>query len=96
MLVEEQMELIERRAGKLPVMLLVEIAQRHRVHKQLIEVLDTLQACGLVERDRQFDKVAERLDLMRVLVVERLCAPEDLVGIKYGFGHDGTPERCAS
>ena len=44
MLVEQQMQLVERRSGDLPVVLLVQVAQRHRVGKELVQVLDALLA----------------------------------------------------
>jgi hypothetical protein len=39
------MRLVKRRPGHLPVMFLVQIAQRHRVREKLIEILDRLLAC---------------------------------------------------
>jgi hypothetical protein len=39
-LVEEQMELVKRRSGNLPVMLFVQIAKRKSAGKRLIEHLD--------------------------------------------------------
>ena len=44
MLVEQQMQLIERRSRDLPVVLLVQVAQRHRVSEQLIEIGDAFLA----------------------------------------------------
>src|SRR2546425_9354729 len=51
MLVEQQMELVESGPGYLPVMLLVQVAQRHGVREQLVEVFDALFAGRLGERD---------------------------------------------
>ncbi len=71
MLVEQQMQLVEGRAGDLPVVFLVHVAQRHRVREQLIEVRHALEARALFERDRQLHEMAERLDLVRGLMDQR-------------------------
>jgi hypothetical protein len=39
-LVKEQMQLVERVTGDLPMVFLVEIAQRHRVRQKLIQIVD--------------------------------------------------------
>src|SRR5258706_3598422 len=66
-LIEEEMELIERGAGNLPVMFLVQVAKRHRVGQQLIEIVDALFARVFRQCNRHSDQVAERLDLVRGL-----------------------------
>src|SRR5713226_8743976 len=43
MLIEEQMQLVERRSCDLPVRFLIQIAQGHRVCKQLIELCGHFQ-----------------------------------------------------
>src|ERR1700740_2773223 len=58
-LIEEEMELIERRAGHLPVMFLVQVAKRHRVSEQLIQILDALFAPVLRQWVRNSDKLAQ-------------------------------------
>jgi len=42
--VEQEVQLVERRSRDLPMVLLVEIAQRDRICEQLIEILDALLA----------------------------------------------------
>ena len=69
-LVEEEMQRVERRPRDLPVMLLVEVPQRDRVGEDLVQVLDALPGDSLRERDRPVDHLAERLDLVRLLAIE--------------------------
>ena len=52
-LVEQEMELVERGPGDLPVGLLVEVPQRDGVCERLIERLDALDADRLGKPDRQ-------------------------------------------
>lgn len=82
-LVEEQVQLVEGGPRHLPVVPLVEIAERHRVGQELIEVGDAALADFLVERDRQPGNPAEQLDLARLLV-------EEGSGALRAFGHDVT------
>ena len=51
-LVEEQMKLVKRRSGNLPVMLLVHVAQRHGVSQDLVQVGDARFTSGFIEGDR--------------------------------------------
>jgi hypothetical protein len=53
MLVKEKMELVKRGAGDLPVVLLVHVAQRHRVRQNLVQIVDAGFAGGFVESDGQ-------------------------------------------
>jgi hypothetical protein len=48
-------------------MFLVQVAKRHRVGQQLIEIVDALFARVFRQGNRHSDQVAERLDLVRVL-----------------------------
>ena len=52
MLVEEQMELVERHSRDLPVVFLVHVAQRHGVGEELIQVVGAGGADPFVEGDR--------------------------------------------
>src|SRR5438094_3403402 len=61
------MELVERVPRHLPVGLLVEIAERDRVHEGLVERFDAFQANGFVEPDRHPYERAVGLQLGRAL-----------------------------
>src|SRR6266850_8383562 len=89
------MELIKRRSRKLPMMLLVQIAQRHRVRQQLVEVVHTLPADLLRERDRQLDEMSERLNLMCVLMGQRLRLVQNRVGVNQSLCHVLSPCRLS-
>src|SRR5437660_7339187 len=81
------MELIERWSRKLPMMFLVQIAQRHRVRQQLVEVVHAVPADFLRQRDRQLDEVSEWLNLMCVLMGQRLRLVQNRVGVNQSLGH---------
>ena len=78
---------------------LVHVAQRHRVGKELVEILHALFAHALSKSNRQLDEVPEGLDLVRVLMSQRLGSVQDGVGIDHVFGHERSPlpfERMTS
>src|SRR5215468_6576572 len=81
-LVEEQMELVEARTRNLPMVLLVEVAQRDRVGEDLVEIFDRLFAGSLRKRDRHSDNMSVRLHLRRGLMRLRRRFFHDHVGIK--------------
>src|SRR5207245_3629445 len=85
--VEQEMQLIERRAGNLPVMLLVQITERHRVGQKLIQVLYAFFACLLRQCDRHPHEMSKWLNLVGLLVNERRGAFQDGLGFKGGFRH---------
>ena len=87
MFVEQQVQLIERRPRDLPVVFLVQVAQRHGVRKELVEIFDALFTDALGQGDRQLDDVPEWLDLMRVLMRERLGPVQDCVYVDQSFCH---------
>ncbi len=64
------------------MMLLVEIAQCHRVGEQLVEVGDTLYARRMRERDRHPDHMPVRLNLMASLVNEGARVLQNLVRVQ--------------
>ena len=86
-LVEQQVQLVEGRPGHLPVMLLVQVAQGHRVGQHLVQVLDALLAGRLGQRNGHSDKVPERLNLVGLLVHHRAGMLQDFIGIEDGFAH---------
>src|SRR6266852_2627911 len=88
-LIEEEMELIERGAGNLPVMFLVQVAKRPRVGQQLIEIVDALFARVFRQCNRHSDEVAERLDLVRVLPGDGRGALQNRVSVECRLGHRG-------
>src|SRR5258706_7335542 len=88
-LIEEEMELIKRGAGNLPVMFLVQVAKRHRVGQQLIEIVDALFARVFRQGNRHSDQVAERLDLVRVLPGDGRGTLQNRVSIECRLGHGG-------
>src|SRR6266850_8266407 len=81
------MELIERRSRKLPMMFLVQIAQRHRVRQQLVEVVHTFPADLLRQRDRQLDEMSVRLDLVCVLMGQWLRLVQNRIGVNQSLCH---------
>ena len=87
MFVEQQMELVEGGPGYLPVMLLVQVAQRHGVREQLVEVFDALFARRLGERDGHANQVAPRLNLMAFLMGHRRGVLQNFIGIQNHFRH---------
>jgi hypothetical protein len=52
MLVEQQVQLVESGPRQLPVVFLVQIAERDRVREQLVKILGARSACLLGEGDR--------------------------------------------
>jgi len=60
-------------------MFLVQVAQRHGVRKELVEIFDALFTDAVSQGDRQLDDVPEWLDLVRVLMRERLGPIQDCV-----------------
>src|SRR5262245_63540154 len=80
MLVEEQMELIEGRARDLPVMLLVEIAQREGVGQHLVQILHSFRTGLFGQGNGHPDETAERLNLVRLLVCQRSGVSHDGIG----------------
>src|SRR5262249_23617633 len=71
-LVEEQVQLVERVPGHLPVVLLVEVAQDHRVRQNLVEGGHAGGANLLVQGQRHPRQGAVRLDFLAALPVQRL------------------------
>src|SRR5579863_5140369 len=68
------MELIERAAGDLPMVLLVHIAERHGVGENLVEVGDAVRADFFVEGDGQLCDFAVGLNFAGVLMEMRFGA----------------------
>lgn len=66
-LVEKQVQLVERRTRRLPMVLLVEIAQGHRVGKHLIQCRDVLRPCLSSDGDARVGEFIERLRRRRAL-----------------------------
>src|SRR5258706_6395150 len=89
-LIEGEMELIERGAGNLAVMFLVQVAKRHRVGQQLIEIVNALFARVFRQGNRHSDQVAERLDLVRVLPGDGRGTLQNRVSIECRLGHGGS------
>src|SRR5712692_11569333 len=71
MLIKEQMELVKRAAGDLPMVLLVHIAEGYRIREKLIQVLGAGCAGLLVQSDWQLGDLAVRLNFGGVLVLNR-------------------------
>src|SRR5207244_2579481 len=67
MLVEQQMELVERLAGHLPVMLLVQVANRDGVGQRLVQRLHAPLADRLLQADRKRGDAAVLLELLGTL-----------------------------
>src|SRR6476661_10845259 len=88
MFVEQQVQLHERRARDLPMMLLVEVAQRDRVGQYLVQVLDRFLTHGFGKRDRHANQVPKRLDLVSLLAIERCDTGHD--GVSIERFHDGS------
>ena len=80
-LVEEQVQLVESRAGDLPVVLLVEVAQRHGVSDQLIKILDAFLAHVLRQGDWHADGVPVRLEFWRMLIDKGLGCLQKGIGV---------------
>jgi hypothetical protein len=75
-LIEQQTQLIESDASDLPVMLLVEISQCHRVSQQPVQILNVDRPRLLRQSYRDVNQMAVRLDLWGVLVNERFGRTE--------------------
>src|SRR6185295_20346385 len=86
-LVEQEMQLIKRRAGDLPVMFLVQISEGDRVGRELVEVVDALLARLFGQRNRHPDQMPKRLNLMGLLMGERRGPLQDRFGVEGGFRH---------
>lgn len=68
MLIEEQMELVERAAGDLPMMLFVHVAEGHGVGENLIQIPDAVGADFFVEGDGEFRDFSIGLNFTSVLM----------------------------
>ena len=79
--VEQQVQLIERGAGRLPVVLLVEVAECHRVGQHLVQIGHALLAHVLSQRNRQLHEVSVGLDLVRVLMGQRFRLAQNRIRI---------------
>src|SRR6185295_9335964 len=86
-LVEQEMQLIKRRAGDLPMMFLIKISEGDRVGQELIEVVDSLLARLFGQRDRHPHQMPKRLNLMGLLMGERRGPFQDRFGFKGGLRH---------
>ncbi len=90
-LIEDEMELVERVADDLPMMLLVEVAEGDSVSKDLIEVLDTGGADVFIKRDGEFGDLAVGLNLTRMLMKNRAGTLGAGLRITSSFlGHGGS------
>ena len=87
MFVEQEVQLVERRAGDLPVMFLVQVSKRHRVGEELIQVLNALFTGLLRQRDRHPHEMPKRLNLVGLLMRERRGAFQNGFGVEGGFRH---------
>ena len=74
----------------LPVMLLVQVANRYCVREQLVEIFDTLLARGFVECDGQSDQMPVRLRFVTALVQYGFCVLQDFVRFS-NVRHDISP-----
>jgi len=81
-LVEQQVQRVEGGAGYLPVVLLVQVAERDGVREQLVEVGRALPARGLGESDRHGYNRPKGLDLVGALARQRRRAANDLRGCR--------------
>src|SRR5207247_2545017 len=70
-LVEEQVQLVERRSGHLPMVLFIEIPQRDRVREELVEMLHAFTTDAFRQRDWQPHETSIRLDLGCMLMHQR-------------------------
>src|SRR5207249_9037597 len=86
-LVEQEVKLKERRAGDLPMMLLVQISERDGVGKELVEVFNALFAGLFRQRDGHPHQMPKRLNLMGLLMGERRGPFQNGFGCERGFGH---------
>jgi hypothetical protein len=77
-------------------MLFVQIAKRHRVGKELVEILDALLADARGQRDRKPDEVAVRLDLVRLLMGQWFRLLQDGVRVDELFRHVIPSVYCRS
>src|SRR5256885_3369336 len=68
------MKLVKRWSGNLPMRLLVEIAEGHRISKQLIKLLGHLEAHRFFQlKIKRVSDCSELLKFMAALVNSRLC-----------------------
>src|SRR3984957_873954 len=70
-LVEQKMELVERVAGDLPVVLFVHVAQRDRIGEKLVQVFDAVGANLFIEADGELRNLVVRLNFARLLMQNR-------------------------
>jgi len=75
-------------------MLLVEVAKRHRVDEQLVEVLDAFLAGVFRERDRHLHEMAERLYFVRLLMYYRLRLVQNRIRVERLRCHYVPPETA--
>jgi hypothetical protein len=67
-LIEQQVQLVERRPRHLPMVLLVQVAEHDRVGQHLIEVGHALAPLVGLERDRHGHERGQSLDFVSFLV----------------------------
>jgi hypothetical protein len=74
MLVEKQVQRVKRRARRLPVVLLVEVAQRHRVGEDLVQHRDAFGPRVPRKRYAHVGQIIERLRWRHAPFIARLVA----------------------
>ena len=89
--VEQQVQLVKRRSRDLPMVLLVQITQRDRIGEYLVEILHAFFTDVLSQRDGQLDQVPERLDLVRLLMRQRLGLVQNRVSVNQSLRHECSP-----
>src|SRR5690348_11338137 len=72
MLIEKQVQLIERVPGHLPVMFLIHVAERHRIREKLIQVFGAGSAGLFVQGNWQFGNLAVWLNFGAALMLHGL------------------------
>src|SRR6266851_71662 len=82
-LVEEQMELMEARGRDLPVVLVIQVAQRDGADQELVQVLDRFPAGDFQQCDGYMDKLSVRLNLGRMLMRQGRGARHDDICIEW-------------
>jgi hypothetical protein len=73
-LVEQQMELIERNSRNLPVMFLVHVPKSDGIGQKLIQIFNAFCTNYFVQGDGQSGNLAERLNFRRMLMERGLGA----------------------
>src|SRR5690606_38636828 len=96
-LVVEKVELVEGVPCHLPVVLLVEVTERHRIGQNLVQVLDALRTDLLGQRYRELDYHPVGLDLYGFLVNEGLRPGADvlIILVRSLLLHDSSPLPAA-